>query len=282
MNWETVLYEKIDRVAMVTLNRPEKRNAQNTMMIRELDEALKEAERDAQVRVIVIAGAGSCFSSGHDLSVWNAQPGELDDGLDLATLRGTLEGQIQHEQEWYFDKCLYIRNLPKPTIAQVHGYCWAAGLQIAAMCDIIYASEDATFRNPVVRMACSTGEILFSPWEFGARFAKEFLFTGDIMSAQDAFRLGFVNKVVPAERLNEEVMGLAGRIAVTPPYAVKLTKASINHTLDLMGQAASWRQHFLVHQLSHVTDESRQFNESRGKAGSLKDQLQYQKGNFST
>jgi enoyl-CoA hydratase len=280
--WETILYEKIDQIAQITLNRPEKRNAQNMRLIAELDEAFKEAERDPDVRVVILRGAGSSFSAGHDLSFWNAPPGQSDDIIDVNAVRGSAEGRTRLEQDMYYDKCLTIRNLSKPTIAQVHGHCIAGGVMIAAMCDIIYASEDATFSNPVLRMAASAAEILFEPWDLGPRQAKEFLFTGEPLSAADACRLGLVNKVVPREKLEEEVMALARKIALTPPVAISLTKASINRTMDIMGQSVAWQQHFVVHQLAHSTAEAQQFEESRRKASSLKDQLNYQKGTFAS
>lgn len=282
MAWETILYEKSEEIATITLNRPEKRNAQNMRLISELDEACKEAERDPDVRVIIMRGAGPCFSAGHDLSHWSKPASEIDDIMDVAAVRAGAEGRTRHEQEMYYDKCLAIRNLSKPTIAQVHGHCIAAGMMLAAMCDIIYASEDATFSNPVVRMAAASAEILFEPWDLGPRQAKELLFAADTLSAQDACRLGFVNKVVPRESLEGEVMALARKIALTPPVAVSLTKASINRTMDVMGQTNSWQQHFIVHQLAHSTEEARQFEQSRKQAGKLKEQLKYQKGDFAS
>lgn len=282
MAWETILYEKNDQIATITLNRPEKRNAQNMRLITELDEAFKEAERDPDVRVVILCGAGPCFSAGHDLSHWSSPAGEINDIMDVSAVRGSAEDRTRHEQDMYYDKCLAIRNLSKPTIAQVHGHCIAAGMMLAAMCDIIYASEDATFSNPVVRMAAAAAEILFEPWDIGARQAKELLFSAEPISAQDACRLGFVNKVVPRENLAAEVAALARKIAITPPVAISLTKASINRTMDIMGQSSAWQQHFIVHQLAHSTQEAQQFQESRRKAGKLKEQLNYQKGDFAS
>lgn len=282
MAWETVLYEKTDNIANITLNRPEKRNAQNMRLIAELDEAFKEADKDPEVRVIVLSAAGPSFSAGHDISWWSA-PEAYEDIIDVPAVRSTPEGVAWLEQDMYFDKCLAIRNIGKATIAQVHGHCIGAGMMVAAMCDIIYASEDAVFSNPVLRMTAASVEILFEPYEMGPRRAKEFLFTADTISAQDAFRLGFVNKVIPRDALAEEVMALAGKIALTPPIAVSMTKASINHAMDLMGQTNAWQHHFMVHVLSHHTEEGRRFDEARRKAGSLKEQLtNYRKGQLSS
>jgi enoyl-CoA hydratase len=126
MDWQTVLYEKRGSIARITLNRPEKRNAQNYRMIAELDEAMKAAEKDDEIRVVVLAASGPAFSSGHDMSGMAPEGGMAEWGVGS-------EGHRDFEQEMFVDKCLYIRNLPKPTIAQVHGYCLAAGLMLASM-----------------------------------------------------------------------------------------------------------------------------------------------------
>ncbi len=257
MPWDSILYEKIDNIVKITMNRPESHNAQDYHMIDELDEAFTQAELDEDVRVIILAGAGRSFSSGHDMSS-RARPSSAPD-MEIS-LEG-LEGRMWRERRIYFERCLKIRNLSKPTIAQVHGYCIGAGLMLAAMCDIIIASEDASFQDPVLRMGFSAAELLVEPWEFGPRKAKEFLWTGDSFDAREACRLGLVNRVVPRERLDEEVMGLAGRIAITPPIVVSLTKRDINETMDLMGQMRSWEYHFLIHQIAHNTEEAKRYTE---------------------
>ena len=260
MHWETIIYERIDNIAKISLNRPETHNAQNVQLIKELDEAMRGAEKDTNIRVIILAGKGPSFSSGHDLK------GLAERSQEGVKLYPTLEEQMRFEQEFFVDKCLAIRNLPKPTIAQVHGHCIAAGYMLASMCDIIMASEDAQFSNPVLRMTPSAAELLVEPWEMGARKAKEFLFTGDPIDAPEAWRLGMINRVVPQERLEEEVLKLAKRIALMPPVAISLTKASVNRTLDLMGQSNAFAYHFLIHQVSHRTDESRQFFDEKGRS----------------
>lgn len=254
MNWDTVLYEKIENIARITLNRPEKRNAQNHQLIMELDQAMKQAEKDDEVRVIILAGAGPSFSSGHDLA-------GMGGGAEQALARIGSEDHRKFEQEVFVDKCLYIRNLPKPTIAQVHGYCIAAGVMLASMCDLIVASEDAMFSNPVGRMAASGVELLVEAWDLGIRKAKEFLFTGDFIDAREAWRLGMVNRVVPKERLEEEVLELAKHIALMPPVALSLTKQSLNRTQDIQGYRQSMADHFYAHMLAHGSNETREFLE---------------------
>ncbi|UCG84027.1 MAG: enoyl-CoA hydratase [Dehalococcoidia bacterium] len=260
MNWETVLYEKVGPVARITLNRPDKRNAQNFKMITELDEAMKATESDDEVRVIVLAGAGPAFSSGHDMSGMAPEGG-------MAGWRIGGEEHREFEQDIFVDKCLYIRNLPKPTIAQVHGYCLAAGMMLACMCDLIVASEDAIFANMVARMAASGVELLIEPWEVGVRQAKELLFTGDSIDAREAHRLGMVNKVVARDKLEETVMELANKIALMPPVALRLTKKSLNRTQDIQGYTQSMSAHFDIHMLAHGSDETKKFIEDAIEKG---------------
>ena len=121
-------------------------------------------------------------------------------------LRRTPEGRYKHERELYVEKCLAIYHLPKPTIAQVQGHCVAAGLMLAAMCDLIVAADDALFANPVLRMTGAGVELLVEPWELGFRKAKEFLWTGDAIDAREAWRLGLVNRIVPRKRLAAETL----------------------------------------------------------------------------
>ena len=130
------------------------------------------------------------------------------------------------------------RDLPKPTIAQVQGYCIMGGLMIASACDIIIASEDAQFADRAVKWGGSHVQYFSMPWDFGPRKTKEYLFTGDFISATDAEKAGLVNRVVARERLEAETMALAQRIAERDPFALKLAKASVNETQDAQG----WRQ----------------------------------------
>src|SRR5205823_11982987 len=209
MGYQTILVERRGAVELVTMNRPEVRNAQNSALIIELGEAMHAADDDADVNVIVLAGAGNDFSAGHDLK---AYVGEAPSD-EWHEKRKTPEGKFEHERKMYFEKCLAIRDLTKPTIAMVQGHCVAAGLMVAAMCDLIVAADDAGFQNPVLRMSGAGVEVLAEPFELGARKAKEFLFTGDAIDAETARTLGMVNRVVPRGSLEEETMALAEKIA---------------------------------------------------------------------
>jgi enoyl-CoA hydratase len=256
-------------IARITMQRPEVRNAQNTELILALDEAMRDAAADDGVRVVVLAGAGPSFSAGHDLK---AVVGEAREDA-WRKLRRTPEGRLRHERELYVEKCLAIYHLPKPTIAEVQGHCVAAGLMLAAMCDLIVAAEDAVFSNPVLRMTGAGVELLVEPWELGMRKAKEFLWTGDPIDAREAWRLGLVNRVVPRRRLTAETMALAERIALVPPVTASLVKESINQTAALMGREHAWRYHFMVHQFMHGTKTATDALRARRKAGSMKRML---------
>jgi len=260
---------RIGAVARITMQRAEVRNAQNTALILALDDAMRAAAADDGVRVVILAGAGPSFSSGHDLK---AVVGEARDDA-WRKLRRTPEGRYKHERELYVDKCLAIYHLPKPTIAQVQGHCVAAGLMLAAMCDLIVAADDAVFANPVLRMTGAGVELLVEPWELGFRKAKEFLWTGDAIDAREAWRLGLVNRVVARKRLAAETLALAERIALVPPVTASLVKESLNQTAALMGKEHAWRYHFMVHQFMHGTKTATDALRARKKSGSMKRML---------
>jgi enoyl-CoA hydratase len=164
-SFTTIRYEVDGAVATITMERPDMANAQSSTMIDEIDAALDLADGDDAVRVVILAGAGKHFSSGHDLKALVA--GDGDD--PWIAMRETPEGKFQHEKTMYFDRCLRIHDFRKPTIAAVQGSCVAAGLMLAAMCDLIVAADDARFSNPVLRMSGVGVELLVEPWELGPR-----------------------------------------------------------------------------------------------------------------
>ena len=234
-SFETVRYEVDGPVCTITLDRPDSANAQNTQLIDELDAAFDRADEDDDVRVVVLAGEGKHFSAGHDLKEL------LTKGDEWAKLRDTPEGKLHHEQVMYFDRCVKIRDFRKPTIAAVQGACSAAGLMLACMCDLIVAADDATFSNPVLRMTGAGVELLVEPWELGPRKAKEFLLCAETLDADDAERLGLVNKVVPRGELAKAAREMADKVALVPPVTAQAVKDSINRMLDFQGQRESWR-----------------------------------------
>ncbi|MGW5081655.1 enoyl-CoA hydratase [Micromonospora echinospora] len=253
---EVVRYETRGPVAVVTMNRPEYRNAQNSAMTYALDDAFYRAAADDEVKVVVLAGAGKHFSAGHDIGT----PGrDIDSSFDRrAGLwwdhvgKAGADSRFARESEVYLGMCRRWRELPKPMIAMVQGACIAGGLMLAWSCDLIVAADDAFFADPVVRMGIPGVEYFAHPWVLGPRFAKEFLFTGDRMPAARAAELGMVNRVVARDELEAEVMGLAARIAQMPRLGLALTKKAVNQAEDLMGLRAGMDSVFGLHHVAHA------------------------------
>jgi enoyl-CoA hydratase len=252
MSTTNLLTEQIGPVRRITLNRAEMRNAQSQQMLDELDAAFQAARLDSATRVVVLAANGPHFSAGHDLKQAQAERAEF-----------TVEERWAYEEQRYFGYCMRIWDFPKPTIAQVQGGCIAAGLMLANMCDLIVAGEDAFFSDPVTHtMGAASLEVLIHPWVLGLRQAKEMLFTGERISAQQAREFGMVNRVVANDRLGEDTLALAQRIAKAPPFAMQLLKKSLNRSMDVQGMRQALSAHFDVHQLSHVTEEYRRTKEA--------------------
>lgn len=261
MSSDTIKYSVDGPVATITLNRPGSANAQNTELIDALDAAFDRAEADDEIRVVILAAEGKHFSAGHDLK-------EILAGDETwAARRATPEGKLEHEQVMYWDRLLRIRDFPKITIAAVQGACSAAGLMLACMCDLIIAADDARFSNPVLRMSGVGVELLVEPWELGARKAKEFLFLSETLSAEEAERLGLVNRVVARSELGAAAAAMATQAALVPAITARAVKDTINHTLDLQGQRESWKYHFMVHQFVSNTDEALSRSRARKEGG---------------
>lgn len=245
MSYETILVKDEGGVRRLMLNRPNLRNAQNRQLLSELDEAMRAAERDTEVRVIILGAEGDHFSAGHDLKESQQERRSL-----------TVEQRWEWEEEFYLGHCLTIWDLKKPTIAQVQGACVSAGFMVANMCDLIVASDDAFFADPVVHsLGAASVEVLVHPWALGARKAKEMLYTGGRISASEAQAAGMVNQVVPRAELTEATDKLAARIAAAPPFGIRLMKRSINRALDMQGFRNIIQSHFDTHQLSHESVE---------------------------
>lgn len=242
-----VIYEKEDNIAIITLNRPEARNATHRPFQAEIDEAWAEAEMDEGVQVIVLKANGPSFSAGADTGSAEAKADKERNPPKPAGTGGYYSGAEQN-----IEKLLHRRDIPKATIAAVQGHCIAGGLLLIWPCDIIIAAEDAQFSDPVAR--AGLGGVLYfgHPFEFGFRKAKEVLFTGGRLNAQQALQVGMVNKVVPKERLVEETMAMAREIAKTPPLGVSFAKRAINHAMDQMGYRATVEAYFGMHQLAET------------------------------
>jgi len=261
-NFKYIDYDILDegRIARVTLNRPRQRNAQNRGLLVELDEAFLRAQADDVVRVVILAGAGPMFSSGHDLGskdfLAESTPGSADLHPSYACDGGTRHGvEKLMLQEWhhFFQNTLRWRNLRKITIAQVHGPVFAAGLMLMWSCDLIVAAEGTTFADVVgTRLGMCGLEYFAHPWEFGPRKAKELLLTGDSISAEDAYQLGMVAKIFPADDLAEQTIALARRIAGLPSMTSLMIKESVNQAVDNMGFYNALQAGFSLHQLNHA------------------------------
>jgi enoyl-CoA hydratase len=259
--YQYITTERLDdgRIERVMLNRPERRNAQNRGLLVELGDALLAAEADDDVRVVILGGVGPVFSAGHDMGTPEAiaerRPGP-DQHPTVAAYGGTKAGVEQRSlQEWHFflQNTLRWRNLRKITIAQVQGKCYAAGLMLAWACDLIVAADNAEFAEVVgTRLGMCGLEYFGHPWEFGPRKAKELLLTGDSIDAEEAFRLGMVSKVFPTDRLEEDTLAFAQRIAALPSVTSLLIKESVNQTVDNMGFYNSLQACFTLHQMNHA------------------------------
>jgi enoyl-CoA hydratase len=253
---QVVAYERRGPVAFVTMNRPDYRNAQNSAMTYALDAAFTRAVDDAEVKVIVLAGAGKHFSAGHDIGT----PGrDVDQSFERRAVmwwdhvdRPGGDQRFAREMEVYLGMCRRWREIPKPTVAMVQGACIAGGLMLAWVCDLIVASDDAFFADPVVRMGIPGVEYFAHPWVMGTRAAKEFLFTGDRFDAARARELGMVNTVVPRDDLESEVTAMAERIAAMPQFGLALTKKAVNQAEDQMGMRTGMDSVFGLHHFAHA------------------------------
>ena len=251
MTYEAVLYDVRDKIATITMNRPKKMNALDHALWRDLIDAFDEAEKDRAVRVIILKGSGRAFSSGWNMkeSPYLSVPeGEerWGSGNAMRTMRG-ISGDY-----------LKIFNTSKPTIAQVHGYCLAAGCYLAMLCDLAISADDATFGHP----ATAAGGVDSMPlwvWYLGARKAKELLMTRRFIDGPEAARIGLVNKSVPSDQLEQEVQSMAEDCAVAPwedptpgLHGMAALKEQINTDLEIMGLGALFTYHRQMNAWGHA------------------------------
>jgi enoyl-CoA hydratase len=255
-----ILEEDIGPVRRLTLNRPEVLNAISGAMVQELSAALARATTDDGARVVVLLGSGRAFCAGYDLKE-EAEHRAEHGPLDVAAWREELAHDVA--------RMLEIFDHPKPVIAQVHGYCLAGGCDLMMMCDLAVAAEDAVFGEPEIRFGSGVVTMVM-PWLIGARKAKELLLTGeDRIGADEALRIGLVNRVVPRERLEEETLALAKKIAVMDPVALSLTKRSINRSLEVAGFREALAANVDLDAIIEAAEvpERREFNRIREEQG---------------
>ncbi len=255
-DYQAITYElPAPGVARIMLDRPDVANAQNKQMLYELNDAFDVAVADDEVKVIVLGANGKHFSSGHDLR----------DGTDFAQFDPVMpvggftqpgaHGMMAREEEIYLGFCQRWRAVPKPTIAQVQGKVIAGGLMLVWPCDLVVASDDASFSDPVVAFGVNGVEYFAHAFELGPRRAKELLFTGEAMGAEEAKAIGMVNRVVPRDQLEAETLALAERIASRPAMGLKLAKMSVNQSVDAMGFPVALQSAFGLQHVGHAHNQ---------------------------
>jgi len=255
---DIVTYSAADGIAWIAMNRPAYNNAQNGRMTYELDAAFKRAVADDDIKVIVLRGEGKHFSAGHDIGTPGRDIHLSQERVSMWYDHANKEGGeylYVREAEAYLGMCRRWRDIPKPTIAAVQGACIAGGLMLAWVCDLIVATDDAFFSDPVVRMGIPGVEYFAHPYELNPRIAKEFLFTGNRMSAERAYQMGMVNQVSSRETLIDDVTALAAKIAEMPRLGLALTKQAINNVEDLQGKRAGMEAAFAWHHFTHAHNE---------------------------
>jgi enoyl-CoA hydratase/carnithine racemase len=247
MQLDHVTFEVADAVGIITLDRPEAANAQTPKVLEELDLAWQSADHDPEVKVIVLRSTGKHFSAGHDMA-----PKDPDEVKSAGRDVSTPEGHYDWENRHYLHYAKAWRDVPKPSIAAVQGKCIAAGLMLCWPCDLIVAADNAQFSDPVLAMGICGVELHAHTWELGPRKAKELLFTGAPITAEEARQLGMVNKVVPLDELESATLEMANRIALVDPFALRMAKRAVNHTMDIQGYTNAIDSVFDMHHFGHT------------------------------
>ena len=267
-NAELVLYELHDKVAVITLNRPQKRNALSRAMWTQLDAAFQKAEQDPNVRIIVLAANGTAFCAGADI-------GGSEDPTQL--LPWYEHFQKHHRQQF----ALWGSN--KVIIAAVHGYAIGRGLEMALWCDIVIAADDAKLGQPEIREGMALWSIV--PWLVGPQKAKLFMLSGNLINAHDAEAMGMVTTVVPAGRARDEAMKLATQLSHVPPLAARSVKHMVNGVYEMMGvrmqQSMGAAASAFSHGLSPEEKGTAEIERVRAEQG-FKASLQFRNAPFDT
>ena len=254
---QEILYAVRDGVAVISLNRPDRGNAQTYPLLYALDDAFTQAVDDVAVKAIVLRGEGKHFSAGHDVGTADIQNWSRNGERRRLSWNShdTLDGaerQWAAEQEFYLGLCRRWRDIPKPTIAAVQGACIAGGVMLAWICDYILASEDAFFSDNTVDMGIPGVEYFAHAFELPPRIAREFLMLGERMPATRAYQLGMVNKVVARDALLDEAMQVAAKFAGKPRFALALAKQACNVVDDLQGKRGATDAVLGMHHLAHA------------------------------
>jgi enoyl-CoA hydratase len=279
-DFRTLIYEVEDGRARITLNRPEKLNALSFELQQELNTALWEADNDTAVHAVILRGNGRAFSAGYDLTPLAARrPTEGQDESYTAAYRG---GRTFDDDAWNLERAQRLRmaifDMHKPVIAQVHGYCLAGGTDIALLCDIIIAADDAVIGFPPAR---AMGALPNSMWLYhcGPQWAKRLFLTGDTVTGAEAAKIGLVLKSVPADMLQAEVEGLVNRLAMIDSELLTANKRIVNVGLELMGARTLQRMAAENDARAHLAPSVREFGRIAGEQG-LKAALNWRDGKF--
>lgn len=280
--FEQIIYEVEDGRARITFNRPGKRNALSVALLEELNRALWEADNDSGVHSVILRGAGSCFSAGYDLT-----PGLNQEEKRPAPDRRYRDGGIYADPTidddiWRLEQSQRLRmalfDMHKPSIAQVHGYCLAGGTDIALLCDMVIAADDAVIGFPPAR---DLGSLPNQMWIYhcGPQWAKRLTLTGDTITGAEAVQIGLVMKSVPADMLEAEVEGLAGRMANIDPDLLAANKRIVNLGMELMGARTLQRLAVENDARAHLAPGTRSFRKVAKEQG-LKAALAGRDANF--
>ncbi|MCC7365433.1 MAG: crotonase/enoyl-CoA hydratase family protein [Dehalococcoidia bacterium] len=276
---ENIIYEVENGRARITLNRPEKLNALSVKLQEELNEALWEADNDNRVHAVIIRGNGRAFSAGYDLSPMASRRPGADDDPYAAVYRG---GRTFDDDAWQLERAQRLRmaifDMHKPVIAQVHGYCLAGGTDVALLCDIIIAADNATIGFPPAR---AMGSLPNQMWVYhcGPQWAKRLFLTGDTVTGAEAAKIGLVLKSVPEQYLEAEVEGLVDRMALIDTELLSANKRIVNVALELMGARTMQRFGAENDARAHLAPSVREFGRIAGEQG-LKAALAWRDGKF--
>jgi len=254
--YTTIRFERDERVGIVTLARPERRNAISPLMLTELEAAFVRADDDDRVHVVVLRGDGPSFCSGYDLAGTDYGPYGVD-GEHGRSLSNAIDDDLWRVEQGQ-KRVLAIFDLHKPVVAQVQGYCVAGGTDLALMCDLVLAAEDARFGFPPVRTMGSPPHHLWT-YLLGPQWAKRMLLTGDLLTGIDAARLGLVLDAVPAAELAAETIALARRIALVDHHLLAANKRQVNLALELMGARTMQRLAAEIDVRGHQARAMREF-----------------------
>jgi enoyl-CoA hydratase len=267
MNEHIIEYEADPPVARITLNRPEKLNALSHALVDALRDALRQAAGDDEVKVVVLRGAGAAFSAGYDLSE------EVEDDIESAD-------RWHHILSEDVSVTLDLLRLTKPTIAAVRGWCLAGGCDLAMACDMIIAADDAKFGEPEIRYGSGPVTMLM-PFLIGQKKTNELLFTGDVIDAAEAERIGLINRVVPADDLDRHIDALVAKIAPTPLAVLRYTKLAILRAYEAMGLSQAVAANLDLSAILNASDtpEQREFDTIVARDG-LKAALAWRDGRY--